>query len=158
VSEKSQVKVYLPEELHTILNADQRSNSEAVEAALWEEYGGENVAAIDKRIKEKQKRKTVVKDELEGREDEIAELDDEIQNLQSKKEDLEPDTEQHWQDAVGNIEPPTHLAEHDTLPDRDEWEPPVDNQKVQIYADRLGIEPEEFSTQFPEKWSEYNDN
>jgi len=155
VSKKSQVKVYLPEELHDLLNADSRSNSEAVEAALWAEYGGEKEAAIDRRIEEKESRISLLTSERNERDREIDEEKKELKALKSKKENLGPDVEQHWKDAVGNIHP-TNAAKQMSTYDAETWAPRVDNEKVQIYADRLGITPEEFVEKFPAKRREYD--
>jgi len=89
MSGKSQVKVYLPEELHDLLNADSRSNSEAVEAALWAEYGGQKKAAIEVRLENKRNQLKAAKDTLESERQNVTELENEVSKLQSMVETVE---------------------------------------------------------------------
>jgi len=65
VSDKSQVKVYLPDELHQLLNADSRSNSEAVEAALWSEFGGRKKSALEAKKESKLDQAKAIKASIE---------------------------------------------------------------------------------------------
>lgn len=87
MSGKSQVKVYLPEELHDLLNAEKRSNSEIVESALWTEFGGHRKSALEKRVEEKEKRMETIQEEIENREEELEEQARELEAFKSKLED-----------------------------------------------------------------------
>lgn len=100
MTEKRQVKVYLPEELHDLLNADSRSNSEAVEAALWREFGGERQGALDRRIEEKHRRITVIQEEMKDRKDELEEERQALDALRSKKNETEDRAEARRQACI----------------------------------------------------------
>jgi len=156
MSEKSQVKVYLPDELHNLLNADSRSNSEAVEAALWAEYGGEKEAALDRRIEEKKKRISMIESERNERDRELEEERSELNALQAKRDSMVSKETELWEEAVQTITPPdtSHLASVDVDPD--EWEPEPQTEGVEYYADKLNITPQEFCQQYQAKRGEYN--
>jgi len=154
---KQRTSVSLEPEVAEYLQRDAVNASGLVNKLVKEHMAGGRTEdeILEFRIKQVESEVGDLSDRLERKREEYEKLQE---RRVEHKQEKETEKNQHWKDAVQNIEPPQHLAEYDSLPDRDEWEPPVDNQKVQIYADRLGIEPEEFSTQFPEKWSEYNDN
>jgi len=61
----------IPEELKRLADADERTNQEIVEAALWREFGGERKAALDRRIEEIENRLGMVKRERNERNREI---------------------------------------------------------------------------------------
>lgn len=89
MTNKEQVKVYLPPELHELMNADSRPNSEIAEAALWSEFGGERKAPLERRIEEKENRINVIKNERNERNRELEEKREELESLRSKLERLE---------------------------------------------------------------------
>lgn len=98
MSDKSQVKVYLPEELHNLLNADSRSNSEAVEAALWAEYGGQKKAAIEVRLDNKRTELEAAKGTLEDEQKNVAELRQEVAKLEQMVDTVEDQEAQRIED------------------------------------------------------------
>jgi DNA repair exonuclease SbcCD ATPase subunit len=103
VSDKNQVKVYLPEELHSLLNADSRSNSEAVEAALWAEYGGQKKAAIEVRLENKRTQLEAAKGTLEDERANVAELREEVSRLEAMVEKTEAQEDQ-YDDLLESLE------------------------------------------------------
>ncbi len=98
MSGKSQVKVYLPDELHALLNADSRSNSEAVEAALWAEYGGQKKAAIEVRLENKRNELEAAKTTLEDDRKNVVELREEVERLERMADTVEDKDEQRLED------------------------------------------------------------
>jgi chromosome segregation ATPase len=145
----------VPEELKRLVDADKRTNREIVEAALWTEFGGEKEAAIDRRIEEKKKRISLIKSERNERNRELEEQREELKTLQTKKEKLSQEEENHWKEAVENITP-TNPQKRLSSYDAETWTPNPENKKVQIYAERLEITPEEFCERFPEKRREFD--
>jgi len=154
MNEKSQMKVYVPQELHDIVNADHRSNSEVVKAALWSEYGGRGQAALQQQLEELERRRELVLEERQSRDDELAELDAEMERIEAKIEEAETHDEQIWREAVtgGINEPEVQLKSS-----RGPWEPSPDRGDVHHYADRLDISPEEFCDKYLEKQEELTD-
>lgn len=124
MSGKSQVKVYLPEELHDLLNADQRSNSEVVESALWREFGGERKAALDRRIEEKKNRVALIESEKNERERELQTERDELEALKAKREQATAQKEELKAEAQEAL----------TVLDIQRR-----NEKAEFWADKLGV-------------------
>lgn len=104
MSEKVQTKVYLPPDVKAMLDADHRDNSEAVEAALVREYGGEKVSAVERQIEEKENQLGLKKSERNEREREIKELKDELQALRAKRNRLEENKERAMNQAVDKVD------------------------------------------------------
>lgn len=88
MTEKVQTKVYLPEDLKALLDADSRSNSEAVEAALWAEYGGRKESVLERRLEEVERREDMVVDEVSNREKELQEIRSEKESLKQQLENV----------------------------------------------------------------------
>lgn len=84
----SQVKVYLSEELHDLLNADGRTNSEVVEAALWREFGGERKGPLERRIEEQRRRISMIESEKNERERELDEHRETLRALEVKYDEM----------------------------------------------------------------------
>src|SRR6056297_3056887 len=99
MTEKKQVKVYLPPELHERLNVDPRSNSQTVEDALKTEFQTGKNAAVKRRINEIERRMSQVKSERQERDVELEELSDRRKQLEKQLEASE-DIEQAKQDAI----------------------------------------------------------
>ena len=99
MTEKKQVKVYLPPELHERLNVDPRSNSQTVEDALKTEFQTGKNAAVKRRINEIERRMSQVKSERQERDVELEELSDRREQLEKQLEASE-DIEQAKQDAI----------------------------------------------------------
>ena len=79
----------IPAELKALVDADQRTNKQIVESALWREFGGERQGAIERRIDEKERRISILKSERNEREREIQEHKDQLSALQSKLGDMD---------------------------------------------------------------------
>lgn len=87
--DSSQFKVYIPPELHRLVNADARNNGEVAKAALWREYGGEKKGALEQRVEEIEDREENIKNEIQNRKDELEELNIEKQHYMEKIDELE---------------------------------------------------------------------
>lgn len=128
MSEKKQVKVYLPQEQYEMLSRRQESNSEIVESALWAEFGGRKKEALERRIEELDNRITSTLTEKNEREREIEKYKDEKETLLNKLEEIEEQETELMQDVRKKLE---------NVP----LEP--DNPGVQAQAKRVEMEPEE---------------
>jgi chromosome segregation ATPase len=84
MTDKTQVKVYLPSELHKRLKADPRTNSKAVKDALKTEFQTEDEAAVRRRIDEKERRISNVKSERNSRNQELERLQNELESLKQQ--------------------------------------------------------------------------
>lgn len=89
MTEKVQTKVYLPKDLKALLDADSRSNTEAVEAALWTEYGGRKESVLERRLEEVERREKMLEDEVDSRRDELKELRGERESIQQQLENIQ---------------------------------------------------------------------
>lgn len=82
-------------------------------------------------------------------------LKSKLEAAQNAKEELETmknrQDRETWKRAVQNISPPS-LRSIDT----EDWAPAPDSNAVERYADELGITPEEFVKQYPDKRVEYD--
>jgi len=99
MSEKKQVKVYLPEELHQMLSRRQITNSEIVESALLREFGGLKKQSLERRIEELDDRITSTVKEKNEREREIEQYREEKQTLQQKLMRIEEQETERMQDV-----------------------------------------------------------
>lgn len=95
MTDKTQTKVYLPDELKALLDADKRSNSEVVEAALWREFGGERKGALQRRVEEKQRRISILESERNERDREIEDARGELEALRRKLEAVEQEADRY---------------------------------------------------------------
>lgn len=129
----------IPEELKRLVDADRRANKEAVIAALWREYGGDKMGALDRRIEEIKQRISMVERERNERDRELAELKEDLEALQSKRnvvEDEKETQEEKLQDAIDKVE---------GIP-RD-----ANNPAIKTQAKRVGMTPKEFLAELPDK-------
>jgi len=99
MTDKVQTKVYLPEELKDLVDADSRSNSEAVEAALWREYGGEKKTAIDRQVEQQQQKVSIVRNQRNEFDRELEEEKQKLRALEAKQERFQ-DAKQRAGEAV----------------------------------------------------------
>jgi predicted transcriptional regulator len=128
MSDKSQVKVYLPEELHELLNADRRSNSEAVETALWKEFGGERKSVIRVRKENKEDELKAAKQTLKDDRANVRQLKEEIEELETRLERVNTKEEERLNEARNVLADVPKDAE---------------NPAVKNWADKLGMTPTE---------------
>jgi septal ring factor EnvC (AmiA/AmiB activator) len=89
VSEKERLVAEIPEDLKRLVDADRRSNKEVVEAALWREFGGQRKAALDRRIEEKERRRSMVESERNERNRELETIDQELEALRAKRDNID---------------------------------------------------------------------
>lgn len=139
MSDKVQTKVYLPADLKALLDADSRSNSEAVKTALVTEYGGEKKAAIDRRIEEKKRRISNLESERNERERMLEEECDELQGLQKKRENLEDFEDELIQQAVEELGIPPHVGH--------------DHAAAENWAEKADMDVEEFWQAYTEAYN-----
>lgn len=129
----------IPEELKRLIDADKRSNKEVVIAALWREYGGDKMGALDRRIEEVKQRVSMVERERNERARELEELKEDLEALQSKRDVVESDRKSYdetLQDAIEKCE---------GVP-RD-----PDNPAIKTQSKRVGMTPEEFIDELPDR-------
>lgn len=116
----------IPEELKALTDADKRDNREIVEAALWREFGGQRMAAIERRIEEQQRRVSMIESERNERERELGDAKEQLEALRQKRETVE-----------GN-----EIAQRKQLFDKVRMVPKEpDHPIVQRAADELDMEP-----------------
>lgn len=127
--ERVQLGVEVSPELKRMVDADRRTNRQAVEAALWAEYGGGGEMPADVRIQEKEKRIGLLTKEKGEREKEIEELREQISALEERKEEQERLVESVLTDAAEVISP-------------EQLQP--DNAAVKNWADKADMKPETF--------------
>ena len=114
-------------ELKELLKTDPRSIKNIVESSLQREFQTEENAAIRRRIDEQNQRITTLQREINDREDELAKATDELarlENLIKRQEEKQQDKFSKAVDILSD-KPPGMLKE--------------DSQKVQFWADELGI-------------------
>jgi len=118
----------VPQELKDLVDADPRNNQEVVRAALWREFGGERLGDLERRIKEKEQRISIIEEERQKRESEIDDLQRERSALREKYEEKQAEKEDSLEDAREALEN-VPLA--------------VDNPAVENWADKLDLSPED---------------
>lgn len=126
--EREMLSARIPSELKDLVDADGRSNQEVVRAALWREFGGKRVGDLERRIKEKERRISIVKEERERRESELSELQKELNALEEKYDKKKEREQSQLEEA------------REALKDAPQ-EP--ENPAVQHWADKLDLEPGE---------------
>jgi len=152
MSDKTRTSINLRDDHRDWLDKNGYNRSELINQLLDEYRSGE--FGMETAIAEYRKRQ--IDAEIESLEKQLEIKKGERQDITENTTTEDEEQKQHWKEAVGNIEPPAHLRTTETTPDPEEWEPPIGNKKVEIYAERLGMSREEFSKQFPEKRREYN--
>ena len=128
MSELDRLVAEIPEELKALVDSDQRTNREVVEAALWREFGGERMGALERRIEEKERRISMVQSERNERERELQEMQDELQALRAKRESAERQEKAQLEEAREALE---------TVPKE------ADNPAVKNWANKLNMTPQE---------------
>jgi len=129
----------VPEELKRLVDADQRDNQEVLEAALWREFGGQRKGAVERRIEEQKRKISLIESERNERE---RELEDERQTLEALKEkhdaiEQRQESEQEMlQEAIEKCEGLSRDPE---------------NPGIKEQARKIGMTPEEFVDELPER-------
>jgi len=117
----------IPEELKQLIDADKRTNQEVVKAALWREFGGERVGALERRIEQKENRISLIKNEKNERERELRQEKEELDALEAKLEAVKTTEQDTLEKAMEKLE-------------RTPRDP--DNPAIQKWAEKCGIAPE----------------
>jgi len=151
MSKRVSTSVTLRKDHKDWLDKNGYNRSELINQLLDEFRSGES--GMDAAIAEYRKRQ--IDAEIESLEKQLEIKEDERQDVTDNITTKDEKREQHWKDAVDNIQPPQSIHQLKGV-NPAQWKPPVDNKKVRIYADRLGITNEEFIEQFPEKRREYD--
>lgn len=125
--ERTLLGARIPAELKQLVDADPRSNQRVVEEALWDEFGGERVSAVERELEEKRERLSLVQEEIGTREDERQTLEEEIRALEARRETIKED------DGLT----PEHRRKLSMIPAE------VSHPVVQSIAEETGLSPEE---------------
>jgi len=139
MTEKVQTKVYLPPDVKAMLDADSRSNSDVVEAALITEFGGERETALERRVEEKQRRKSNLESEMNERRREIETVEEEIRGLKERLETQQEQRSMFIAEAAEKLEP----AEWYSSLSKEEQIPDTDSEAVQSLAEQTDITADE---------------
>lgn len=99
-NEEERLVAEIPAELKGFVDADNRSNKEVVIAALWREFGGERMSALDRRIEEKERRVSMIKSEKNERERELERHREDLEQLRAKRSEVTSKKEQQAQELV----------------------------------------------------------
>lgn len=130
--EKERLVAEIPAELKELVDTDRRDNREVVQAALWREFGGERLSALDRRIEEKERRVSMIKSEKNERERELQQEQQELEALQKKREERVNREEEALKEAMDILE---------SVP----WQ--KDNPAIQNHAEELDMTPEDLINQ-----------
>ena len=126
--EREMLSARVPSELKRLVDADQRSNQEVMEAALWREFGGQRKGAVERRIEEKERRLSMVTSERKERKREEEKIKEKIAALKEKKRAIEENNAEHREEKLRKLKKVPNDPEHTF---------------VQEVADELGIGPEQ---------------
>lgn len=129
----------VPEELKRLVDADERDNQEVLEAALWREFGGQRKGAVERRIEEQKRKISLIESERNERERELEEERQTLEALKDKHDAIEErqESEQEMlQDAIDKAKG----APRDPS-----------NAAIREQAKRVGMSPEEFIDELPER-------
>ena len=132
MSDREMLGVRVPDDLKALVDADDRTNQEIVEAALWREYGGERQSALERRIEEKKRRISMIESERNERNRELNEMQDELEALESKLDATESVEERTISEAVETF----------TREEIVRMEP--DHAPAQHWADKADVDPAVF--------------
>jgi len=125
----------IPPELKELVDADRRTNKEVVEAALWREFGGERVGALERRIDEKERRISMLESERNERDREIEQEREELEALENKIETTLSHKEEQIEDYARRIKFTEMKAAGLVL------DTPEDT--VELWADQAGVTVDE---------------
>ena len=110
--------VRVPPELKRLVDADQRTNQEVVQAALWREFGGERKGALEWRAEEKKQRMEMVQEEIDRRFDELEEIREEYEKLTEAAEEKAEEEQERLDEMAAKV-----TFEESPLLDSDEPRP-----------------------------------
>jgi len=132
--DKTMLSARVPTELKDMVDADPRTNQEVVEAALWGEFGGPRLSALERQKEELLRRRQQLEHERNERDREIDRVDNELSKVTAKIEkqrDKQERKEQRLDDVADILE---------GVP----LDP--DNPAVQTQAKKLDLTPDELIT------------
>jgi len=125
--ESERLVAEIPPDLKRLIDADNRFNKEVVTAALWREFGGQGRSGLQQRIHEKEKRITVIKEEIAKREQELEEEQRELDALKAQLEEKSSKADQ-VRDEIENLREGTRTP---------------DNPAVKTQAEKVDMDPAE---------------
>lgn len=117
----------VPSELKKLVDADERSNQDVVEAALWREFGGQKLGSLDRRIEEQKQYVAMKESQYNERGRELDEAEKELEALLAKRERIEEKQDEKKEDLYSKV----RMVPRDP-----------ENQVVQQVAEDLDMEPE----------------
>lgn len=123
----------VPPELKRMVDADPRDNQDVIQAALWDEFGGERKAAVEKRIQNKRNQLRAAEDTLADERENVEELREEIEELKQAKENVEEKEDEREAEIQATVQ--------DLLESKTPLEP--DNPAIKNKAGELDLTPEE---------------
>jgi septal ring factor EnvC (AmiA/AmiB activator) len=138
-SSRVMMSARIPEELKRLVDADERANQEVLEAALWREFGGQRKGAVERRIEEQKRKISLIESERNERK---RELEEERQTLEALKEkhnaieERQQTQQEDLQDAIDKAKDAPRTP---------------DNPAIREQAKRVGMTPEEFINELPDK-------
>lgn len=118
----------IPEELKKLVDADERTNKEVVQAALWREFGGERKGALERRAEEQRQRIGMLERERNERNRELEAANEELERIETLLEQRQSEKEQLLTEARETL----------SGTPRD-----PDNPAIQYWAEELGMKPAE---------------
>jgi septal ring factor EnvC (AmiA/AmiB activator) len=125
----------IPKPLKERMKNDPRSIREITTSSLKREYQTGDMAALDRRIEEKQSRIDQLQRERNEREREIAEAEDELKRLETTLQRAKENQSDGLAEAVNAVS----KISNDKLTE--------DNPAVQNWAEKVGITPRELITE-----------
>jgi len=134
--ERERLVAEIPSELKALVDADERTNREIVEAALVTEFGGEKKAAIERRIEQRKQRISLLESEKNERSREIEEEEEEIERLRAKKNAAVDAKQTIVEQAVEDF---SHVPDSPT------------NPAIKPYAEKADMDPETFYAKLQEE-------
>lgn len=101
-SDKTMFSGRIPDELKSLVDADNRPNQEILRVALWREFGGQRQSELQTRLKHKRAQLEELEAERKTLEKSESGLQKEISALQSKIQEYEDDQEgyEDWLDSI----------------------------------------------------------
>jgi predicted nuclease with TOPRIM domain len=93
VTQETQFRLDLNEDLKRLIDADPRTNKEVAHAALWKEFGGVRCSAVEMQIEHKERQEEMLESQIQDLRDELTDVRSEREALESKLEDMQTEEE-----------------------------------------------------------------
>lgn len=128
----------VPNELKQLVDADERTNQEVLEAALWREFGGQRKGAVERRIEEQKRKISLIESERNERDRELEEERQTLEALKEKHTAIEQREESQKELMQDVIDKCTGIPNDPT------------NPAIKKQAGRVGMTPEELIDELPD--------